>query len=122
MAVWPLTRVRLDPLSVAPVQLQAPAAYPAGLASDKAYTPAFTVADVTAPDPVTPAIETGPTAESETVLALSVPPLLFTTVLTNVKTGATSLLLIVQLATSPAANVKLLPESAPPVQLQEPCA
>ena len=84
--------------------------------------PAITFAEVIAPPPVTPAIDTGPTALSDTVAAASVPPLLFVTVLTSVKTGAASLLLIVQVATSPAANVRLLPVKVPAEQLQEPGA
>ena len=60
----------------------------------------------------------GPVAVSETVFAETVPPLSLVMVLTRVSTGATSLLVMAHDATSPAANVRLLPESVPPEQLQ----
>ena len=50
--------------------------------------------------------------------ATAVPPLLFTTCLTSVRLGASSSLVMVQVADCPRPRVTLLPFCVPPTQLQ----
>ena len=72
---------------------------------------------VTAPEPVVPVIVAGPVADSEKAEAAAAPPSSLVMVLTSVSFGATSLLLMVQVAFWPGASVRFAPESVPAEQL-----
>lgn len=84
--------------------------------------PADTVALVTATAPVTPLIVVGPVAVSVNEPTVEGPPLVSVTVFTSVRTGAMSLLLIVQVAVWPMVRARLDPVNVPEVQLQLPGA
>nr|WP_255595481.1 hypothetical protein [Lysobacter sp. BMK333-48F3] len=70
--------------------------------------------------PLTPVIVVGPVAVSGKSLIVAVPPLSLVTVLTRVSVAAWSSLTIVQVALTPLARVRLLPDKVPAVQLQLP--
>ena len=66
-----------------------------------------------------PYSEVGPAADSVHAVGSCVPPLSLVTVLTSVSVAGRSLLLMVQVATSPAASVmRLLTTAAPPLRTQ----
>ena len=93
-----------------------------GPVSPKVYVPALTLAAVTGADPVAPEIVVGPVAVKVKSVASAVPPLSLVMVFFNVKTGETSLLLMVQVAFWPGARTRLLPVSVPEVQDHAPAA
>ena len=74
---------------------------------------------VTAPLPVAPLMLVGPVAVNVHAVAGCVPPLSLVTVLTSVSRAAWSLLLIVQVATSPIASAMLFPATAAPPFLMQ---
>ena len=84
------------------------------------YVPAFTEALVTAAEPLTPVIVVGPVAVNGKSLIVFVPPCVLLTVFVNVNVEAWSLFVIEHVALWPLASTRLLPVSAPAVQLHEP--
>ena len=64
-----------------------------------------------------PLMVTGPVAVSVKELTVEGPPLVSVTVFTSVRTGAISLLLMVQVAVWPTLSARFEPVSVPDVQL-----
>ena len=84
------------------------------------YVPALTAALVTAAEPVAPEIGVGPAAVRVHAVGTAVPPLSLVTVLTSVRCGPMSSLLIVQVTLLPGVMTTALPPvTVAPVQVQE---